>query len=65
MRGELTKEIQKKSKEMIGREISTGELRLIAYVQYVMVNDQRLEINKVNDDERKHIHRELRKGDIV
>ncbi len=52
MRGVVTKEIQEKSKEMIGREINGRELRLLAYIQYVMVNNQRIEINKINADER-------------
>lgn len=52
-RGTLTKEVQEIAKKHIGREIDTTELRLIPYIQYVMVNEQRIEPSKLNQDDRK------------
>ena len=52
MRGELTKEVQEIAKKRIGREISLRELRLIPYIQYVMVNEQKLDMEKINQEER-------------
>ena len=51
-RGSLTNRIAKKSKEMMGREITQRELRLMVYAQYVMCNEQRIDPNKVSQDER-------------
>lgn len=51
-RGTLTKEVQEIAKKHIGREIDTTELRLIPYIQYVMVNEQRIDISKMNQDDR-------------
>jgi len=51
-RGILTKEVQEIAKKHIGREIDRTELHLIPYIQYVMVNTQRLDINKINQEER-------------
>ena len=53
MRGVITDKIKNLSKKMIGREITEKELRLMAYVQYVMMNEQRLDIAKINPEERK------------
>lgn len=52
MRGMLTPEIQEVAKKFLGREITTTELRLMNYVAYVMVNDQRIEPAKINEEER-------------
>ena len=35
-----------------GRAVTRTELRLIPYVQYVMVNDQKISPNHVNQEER-------------
>ena len=51
-RGMLTKEVKAVSKKLLGYSITLKELRLIPYVQYVMVNDQRIEREKINDEER-------------
>ena len=51
-RGQLTNRIKTKSKELFGYEISEIELHLMAYIQYVMVNDQRIEPRKINSGER-------------
>lgn len=55
LRGQLTSRIKEKSKELFGYEISQVELRLIPYLQYVMINSQKLDINKISPEERKII----------
>ncbi len=52
LRGQLTDRIKAKSKELLGYEIDTVELRLMAYVQYVMVNNQKIDPIRVNPKER-------------
>jgi len=52
MRGVLTDKIKEISKKMIGREIDRTELRLAAYAQYVMTNNQKLDPNCVTQEER-------------
>ncbi len=51
-RGALTPEIQQISKEFLGREITTAELRLMAYIDFVMKNWQKIEPSKVNSEDR-------------
>ena len=51
-RGVLTKEVQEIAKKHIGRELDTTELRLIPYIQYVMVNEQRINPDMLNQDDR-------------
>jgi len=53
MRGMLSADIQKAANLHLGRSITTEELRLMAYVQYVMVNEQKIEPCRVNADDRK------------
>ena len=50
-RGQLTDRIKEKSIELLGYEITQTELRLMVYMQYVMVNEQRIERNRVNNEE--------------
>jgi hypothetical protein len=52
MRGELTNKIKAKSKELLGYEITEEELRLMPYIQYQMMNEQRLDIAKISSSER-------------
>jgi len=51
-RGKLTQRIKDKSKELLGYEIDLKELRLMPYIQYVMVNEQYLDPNKISPEER-------------
>lgn len=60
-RGMLTTDVDKIAKLMIGRSISQAELRLIPYVQYVMVNDRKIDPNKVNSEEREILLKKWRK----
>ena len=50
-RGQLTQKIKDKSKELFGYEITVGQLRLMAYVQYIMTNNQIVESQNVNEEE--------------
>jgi len=50
-RGNLTEKIQSIAKEAIGREISVKELRLMAYVQYVAMNERAIDKRKINEEE--------------
>ncbi len=51
-RGVFTERVREIAKKMIGREISKKELRLIPYIQYVMVNDQKIKIEHIDSEER-------------
>ena len=63
-RGVLTEEVQEIANTYIGRDIDKTELRLIPYIQYVMVNEQKFDINKINQDERK-ILRKWKDAELV
>jgi len=52
-RGQLSKKIQEIANKRLGRDISKTELRLIPYIQYVMVNSQKIEPRHINGEERK------------
>jgi hypothetical protein len=51
-RGQLTQRVQEAAKCLLGREITVRELRLMPYVQYLMVNEQKLNIEQINQEER-------------
>ena len=51
-RGILTQEIQDVAKQFLGREITTTELRLYPYLDYLMKNEQRIDPRKCNQDDR-------------
>lgn len=51
-RGQLTQRVQDAAKRLLSREITVHELRLMPYVQYLMVNEQKLDIAKINQEER-------------
>jgi len=64
-RGVLTTDVNKMAELMIGRKlIGTTELRLIPYVHYIMVNDRKLDINKINGEERKILQQWKKEGHI-
>lgn len=50
-RGQLTQAVADKARELLGKEITQVELRLMPYAQYVMLNGQRIERRKINDEE--------------
>lgn len=51
-RGQITQHINAKAKELLGKEISQAELRLMPYAQYCIVNGKNIEPNKINAEER-------------
>lgn len=51
-RGKLTSSIEAKMIAFLKRETSQDELRLYPYLLYVMVNDQKIDPNKINGVER-------------
>ena len=63
-RGMLTTKVKATAKQLLGYNITLNELRLIPYLQYVMVNDQRIEREKINDEERVILDRWETKGFI-
>jgi len=50
-RGQLTRRVADKSKELLGYEITLSELRLMPYVHYLTMNEQKVSHHKVNEDE--------------
>ena len=52
-RGQMTEQIQDIAKGFLGREITTGELRLYPYLDHVMKNNQIIEPVRCNGDDRK------------
>ena len=64
MRGAITSEIQTVAQRHLKRKISTTELRLMAYVQYVMMNEQKIDIQKCNQDDREVLRKWREEGHI-
>lgn len=63
-RGQLTERIKKKSLELMGYEINQKELRLMPYIQYVMMNEQKLDVAKINHEEREILSKWKKAGYI-
>lgn len=63
-RGFLTQRIKDKSQELLGYEIDQVELRLMPYIQYCMVNEQRISPEKVNAEERQILAKWRQAGHI-
>lgn len=51
-RGQLTPAVKEKMEKFLGRETSVTELRLYPYLTYLMVNEQRVDPAKCNQDDR-------------
>jgi len=51
-RGILSEQVKTRSKQLFGYKINQLELRLMPYIQYQMMNEQRLDPNKISPDER-------------
>ena len=64
-RGMLTPRIKQRSLELLGYEISRTELRLLPYIQYTLVNNQRIKPEHVNDDDREILAAYVEKGFIT
>lgn len=52
MRGILTEAVQAVAVESLGREITSAELRLMPYLHYQLMNNRRIDINRINNIER-------------
>lgn len=52
MRGQLTPQIKEASKTFFGEEITVRELRLLPYIQYTMMNDQKIHPERINAEDR-------------
>lgn len=52
VRGELTGSIKAKMEAFLGRPVMRSELRLLPYLGYCLVNERRLDPNKVDSSER-------------
>jgi len=63
-RGILTEEVNKIAEDMIHRKITQVELRLIPYIQYAMVNEQKIEPRRVNAEEREILAKWRKEGFI-
>lgn len=63
-RGQLTTKATEIAIKMISRKITRTELRLLPYLQYVMMNNQKLEINKINQEEREILQQLKKEGYI-
>jgi hypothetical protein len=63
-RGALTPEIRARSKELLGYEIDKTELRLMPYIQFTMMNEQRLDPRKISGEERDVLQRWREAGHI-
>ena len=63
-RGQLTQRIKDKSKELLGYEIDQTELRLMPYVQYVMMNNQKIDSRHINSEERQILSKWRKAGHI-
>ena len=64
-RGQLTTRIKKRSQELLGYEITQTELRLMAHLMYVMVNDHRFKPQSINHDDIMILDRWQRAGHIT
>jgi hypothetical protein len=64
-RGQLTDRIKQRSAELFGYEISQKELRLMPYLQYQLVNEQRLKPEHLNEDDREILAKWVSKGYIL
>lgn len=51
-RGQITEQIKAKALELLGKEITQLELRLMPYAQYCLINDQNIDPRKINAEER-------------
>lgn len=51
-RGMLTDKAQGMAKKFLGYEIDTDELRMMSYVHYQMMNEQKLDPRRMNGEDR-------------
>lgn len=61
-RGVLTPEVQEVAKNLLGYELTVLELRLMPYLQYIVMNDKRINPNHINQEEREILSKWRDKG---
>ena len=61
-RGVVNGTIIELSKKLLGYEITRTELRLMPYIQFTMMNAQKLEPNRINGEERDVLNKWKKKG---
>ena len=61
-RGRISDRIKQRSLDLLGYEISQVELRFIPYLVYVMMNEQRIEPRKINQEEREILSKWRKEG---
>lgn len=64
LRGKLTKRICERSRDLLGYTMDETELRLMPYIMYVMVNSQRIDPAKINQEEREVLSKWREAGHI-
>lgn len=64
-RGMLCESVINKSKEFLGTEINTRELRLYPYLDYVWKNGGSIEFSKINKEEEDIINARISEGHMV
>jgi len=64
-RGQLTEYVQLIATRKFGYEISVTELRLMPYIMHVMMNSQKLDPNKINEEERKILSHWKMEGFVI
>ena len=65
MRGKITSGIKQKSQELLGYEIDQAEIRLMPYMDFVMKNEQRIDLHKISSEEMDILSKWVRKGFIL
>ena len=63
-RGQLTERVQAKAVELLGRDIDVAELRLMPYVQHVMMNEQRIDTRHTSGTDRQTLSKWRDEGHI-
>lgn len=63
-RGVVTPIIKQRSRDLLGYQIGVREFRLMPYIQYLMMNEQKIDPRKVNQEEREILQKWREAGHI-
>ena len=64
-RGMLTDEIKEKAERYLGRKFTQKELRLYPYLQYCMLNSQKVERVRIDPDEQDILDKLVEENQVV
>lgn len=64
-RGQLTTKVKELSQLLLGYEMDVRELRLMPYIQYTLLNSQKLNPGSVNSEEKEILAKWLKMGYIT